>query len=254
MSIIRDYIDGQFRNEKKEEVGIAGFTAFVRIMEKTIRLSDVPTVYLEDGTPISDHIIRKPLTLIIEGNVSDVYVKPAIFDYAIKRVRQELGVISQYIPVRTDAQAFKIASFDNDFTNAVSKIDSAIEAGQQLTGYLGLTEKVVGRNIKSFVDAMEAIFLGSTLISIDMSYNRYDRMRITRLETEKNNEDDSISFRMEAKQINYVSEVLIPVKVVKAPSDNVDGQLDNEADKGVQDGEDVPHSFISYIFSLFGGS
>ena len=33
MSIIRDYLDGQFRNEKKEEVGIGGFTALALLVD-----------------------------------------------------------------------------------------------------------------------------------------------------------------------------------------------------------------------------
>lgn len=252
MSLIRDYIDGQFRNEKKEEVGIGGFTALARVVERTVRSSDIPTVYLEDGSPISDHIIRKPLTIVIEGNVSDVHVSPSNFISAVQRVQQDIGVITQYLPERTTAQASKVSALVNDFTNAVDTIDSAINAGQQLTGYLGLIENAEVNNIKSFVDNMETHFFGSTLISIDMPYNKYDQMRITSLEIEKDNENEAISFRLEAQQINFVKNILIPISSVKAPADSVDGQLDNEADKGVQEGADIPHSFIGYLAEVVG--
>jgi len=252
MSIIRNYIDGQFRNEKKEKVGIGGFLAFVRIRERTLRSSDVPTVYLEDGSSISDHIIRKPLSILIEGNVSDVYIRPLLIISAIQRVSKELGVITQYIPERTVSQISVVASIANDFTSAIDRVDSVIDAGQQLAGYAGLIDNASGGNIKTFVDSMEANFFSNELISIDMPYNKYDRMRITNLEIEKDNENNAISFRLDAQQVNFVKNILIPVRAAKAPSDNVDGQLDNVDDKGVQDGEEVPHSTLSFITNKFG--
>jgi len=253
MSIIRNYIDGQFRNEKKEEVGIGGFTALARVMEKTVRTSDVPTVFLEDGSPISDHIIRKPLTIVIEGNVSDVHIRPSNLISAIRRVQQTLGIITQYEPGRTTDQVSKVSALINNAVNAIDKIDSEINAGQQLAGYLGLIGEASGSNIKSFVDNMETHFAGSTPISIDMPYNKYDRMRITSLEVEKDNENSAISFRLEAQQINFVKNLLVPLTIVKDPADNVDGQCDDVEDKGVQNGEEVPHSFIDYFTSLFEG-
>ena len=252
MSIIRDYIDGQFRNEKKEEIGIGGFTALARISEKTTRSSEVPVVYLEDGSPVSDHIIRKPLSIAIEGNVSDVHVKTSDLFYAIHRVQKTLGIITQYTLDSTTVQLSKISDISNDIINAVDKMDSEINAGQQLSGYLGLVKSAAGQNIKSFVDAMEAHFFSSTLISIDMPYNRYDRMRITNLEIERDNENSAISFRLEAKQINFVKNIFIPVTPVKNPAENIDGQLDDTEDKGVQEGATVPHSFLSYLTGVAG--
>ncbi len=99
---------------------------------------------------------------------------------------------------------------------------------------------------------MEAHFFSNTLISIDMPYNRYDRMRITNLEIERDNENSAISFRLEAKQINFVKNIFIPVTPVKNPADNVNGQLDDTKDKGVQEGATVPHSFLSYLTGVAG--
>ena len=250
MSIIRDYINGQFRNEKKEEVGIGGFTALARVTERTVRTSDVPTVYLEDGSPISDHVIRKPLIIIIEGNVSDVHIRPFNLVSAIRRVQQAIGIITQYEPGRTTDQISIVADLTNNIVNAIDLIDSEIGEGQQLAGYLGLINAAAGSNIKSFIDNMETYFFGSELISIDMPYNKYDRMRITNLEVEKDNENSAVSFRLEAQQINFVKNILIPTSIVKEPANNVDGQCDNEDDKGVQEGAEVPHSFLTWILGL----
>ena len=117
---------------------------------------------------------------------------------------------------------------------------------------MGLVENAVGSNIKNFVDTMKALFLGNKTISIEMPYDTYDRMIITKLEIEKDNENNAISFRIEAQQINFVKNIFVPVTVVKAPADNVDGQLDNVEDKGVQDGEEVPYSFIDYLTRVTG--
>lgn len=249
---IRDYIDGQFRNEKKEQVGIGGFTALARITEKTVRSSEVPTVYLEDGSPISEHIIRKPLSIIIEGNVSDVYKQPSNLVYAIQRVQKAIGVITQYLPERTEAQVSVVSSLANDVVDALNGIDAEIKAGQQLTGYLGLINNSIGGNIKSFVDAMEAHFFSNETIAIDMPYNKYDRMRIINIEIEKDNSNIAVSFRLEAKQINFVEDILVPSIIVNAPSENVDGQLENITDKGVQEGEEIPTSLLNYLTDQLG--
>ncbi len=252
MSIVRDYIAGQFRDVKAAEVGIGGYTALVRIQERVTRSSDVPVVYLEDGTPVSDHIIRKPLKLFIEGNVSDVYIRPSVLIPEVRRVQDQLGVITQYLPTRTQAQASRVSALVNDIANAVDRVDEEIRRGRQLAGYVGLIDDAVASNVDGFISNMETHFFGSTLISIEMPSRTYENMRITSLDINRDNEHNAVSFRMDATQVNFVATRQVPVGVVKAVASAVDGQLDEETEKGVQTGEKPPHSFLDYLFSMMG--
>jgi len=155
---IRDYINGQFENGKDgEEVGIGGFTAFAQISEKFKRSASVPVTYLENGTHISDHIIREPITLSIEGNVSDLFVLPSEPVAILQEHQAQIGNITQYAPARTQAQLSRVSGLVNDFVSAMDKADALISASQGAAKYLGNQDTETTSNIESFLAAMKGL-------------------------------------------------------------------------------------------------
>lgn len=251
MSTIMDYLDGQFQDEKQEEIGIGGFTALVRLREKYTRSSSVPTTFLENGDHINDHIIRNPLTLLIEGNVSDLFVKPSPFKEQIREVQDEIGTITSYVPDRTSAQVSVVSGLVADVGNAIDKIDAIIDAGKQLTNNFGVIEENVA-NIERFVDDMEAHYYSDYLIAIDMPYRRYDSMRITNLEVERDNQFNALNFRLEAQQVRFADTIYVNVNIAPNPSIGTDGQTENLEDKGAQEGTQPPTTFFTDVIEVAG--
>ena len=252
---IRDYLNGQFAGEPDtdaETVGIGGFTAFAQISEKFKRSAKVPTTFLEDGSHVNDHIIREPLTVSIEGNVSDLFVLPSEPVAILQEHQAQIGKITQYAPARTQAQLSRVSGLVNDFTNAVDRVDAAIDATQGAAKYLGNQDKEAQTNIESFLDAMKGLQATDKLIKISTSFKTYTDMYITSLEVTRDNQNRAINFTLEAQKVRIAQTLFTKTTAAQNAAIATAGQTDGVTDKGTQEGEEVSTK-ESFLFSLFGG-
>jgi hypothetical protein len=246
---IRDYLGSQFDSDEQEAVGIGGFTTTARVRERVLRSASVPTTFLEDGSHINDHIIRNPLTLSIEGNVSDAFFMPNPAIAALQAAQEQVGNITQYAPARTQAQVSRVSGLANDFTNAIDKVDSFIESSSRVASYLGLQDDTAKSNIENFIDTMESLQEGEQLISIDMPFRTYDQMYITSLEITRTNQTNSLDFTMELQQFRFADTIFVEISAASNPSSATNGQTEGSKDKGVQEGAEVTESLASSLKS-----
>jgi hypothetical protein len=251
---IRDYLGSQFGSDEQEAVGIGGFTTAARVRERVSRSASVPVTFLEDGSHINDHIIRNPLTLSIEGNVSDAFFMPNPAIAALQAAQEQVGNITQYAPARTQAQVSRVSGLTNDFTNAIDKVDSFIESSSRVASYLGLQDDTAKSNIENFIDTMESLQEGEQLISIDMPFRTYEQMYITSLEITRTNQTNSLDFTMELQQFRFADTIFTEITPAANPSAVTNGQTEGSKDKGVQEGADVPQSFLNSTLERIGVS
>jgi len=239
---IRDYLNGQFAGEPDtdaETVGIGGFTAFAQISEKFKRSAKVPTTFLEDGSHVNDHIIREPLTVSIEGNVSDLFVLPSEPVAILQEHQAQIGKITQYAPARTQAQLSRVSGLVNDFTSAMDKADALISSAQGAAKYLGNQDKEAQTNIESFLDAMKGLQATDKLIKISTSFKTYTDMYITSLEVTRDNQNRAINFTLEAQKVRIAQTLFTKTTAAQNAAIATAGQTDGETDKGAQEGEEV---------------
>lgn len=253
MAVIRDFIDGAFENDEQEEVGIGGFITSARVREVTRKSRDVPTTFLEDGSHINDHIIRNPLTLSIEGSVSNVFRRPSPAVAAFQRSQAQVGNITQYAPSRTQAQISQVSGLAADLTGAIDQVDAVIASGRQAAGFLGFTGDEGKTNIEKFIDFIDSVHASDTLIKIDMPFRTHDNMAVTSVEYERDNTSDSLKFTIEAQQFRFADTIFVKAGPAPNPSAATNGQTDGQSDKGAQEGEDVPESLASQIKGFVGG-
>jgi hypothetical protein len=243
---LRKLIEAPFKNSKSvQQIGIGGFNAAVRVSETYARTATVPTVFLEDGSHANDHIIRDPIILTISGDVSDVHVKSSSVAVFINNIETSIGSVSTYLPGKTKTQLSKISSIANDFTDAVSKIDSAIDRTQSLLSSFGASENVEKKNQERFIDEMDSLFEGDKLFSIDMPFRTYDNMVMTSFQCSYDNKGDSTSFEITATQFRFASTI---TKEIKSIAPETKGSLDSEVNKGVQEPQKVNTSILKDIF------
>ena len=248
MAQVMDFLNRAREGEPKDEVGIGGFTTLARVRERYAYSASIPNSPVEDGSFRNDHIILNPLVLTIEGNVSDIYLRPAPLVRDAQRALAEVGNVTQFLPSRTQAQASRAAVLVNDVADAIRRVDAVLDAGEQAIRFFGNQDSAAKSNIEQFIDAMEALHLGKQLISIDMPFRRHDNMVITSLSVDRNNEEEALSFSITAQQFRFVQTIF--VQVARNPSAGTGGQTAPEAAKGVQEGEPVERSLLT---SLFGG-
>ena len=251
---IRDYISGQFEaGDDGEFVGIGGFTTSATVRERLSRSASVPTTFLEDGRHINDHIIRNPLTLSIEGNISDAFALPNPAIAMIQEAQAQVGNITQYAPARTQAQISRVSGLANDFTNAIDKVDAFIESGQIASRYLGQQDKDATSNIDNFLGVIAGFQEANSLITISTSFNNYTDMYITSFEATKDNESKSVSFIIEAQEFRFADTIFAKIVPAANPSGATNGQTEGSKDKGVQEGEEVTQSVASHGFEFIKG-
>lgn len=253
MAVVRDFINATVQDNDLEEVGIGDFTMMARTNESITRKKSVPTTYLEDGTHVNDHQIRDPITISIEGQVSDIHVRPGPAIEAVRRAQAAVGEVTQYIPGRTQAQTSVVAALVNDFSNAADRVDALYESGRRTLNTLGLTDQSVKDNIERFVNHMEGLYDSESLFSVQMPYRTYRNMVMNNLELRWNNQTKSPDFLIEVTQFRFAETIFTEGE----PSGALNGLTRKEEDKGAQEGAEVEQSFLRFavdgVKSLFGG-
>ena len=245
MAVISDYLDRPYPTTPTEEIGIGGFTALVRVRESYRLTTEVPETPVEDGSFVNDHIIRRPLTITIEGNLADVFIRRSALATVTTRVLAEIGnVASQFLPPRTQSQIAKAAALGNDVTDALRRLDSVLDAGTQAFNFLGNRDTTTKGLRETFLDHIESYHRAKTVLSIDMPYRRLDNMVITSFVSSTDNVEDTTTFTLEAQQLQYASTIYAEVAT---PAPGLGGQADAESDKGVQEGEGVTESLATQI-------
>lgn len=252
MTRIADYLNRHLPDTPAQEVGIGGFTALVRIRETYKLTADMPTSYVEDGSPSNDHIILNPLMLTIEGDVADVFVEGTANATRLLRTAQaEIGnLTSVYAPLRTVSQLSRVSALANKAADAVRRLDDFIDRGEQFATLFG-NQDTAGKSLQEqFLGAMESLHYGKQPFAIDMPFRRHEGMVITSFTATTDNQTDVTSFTLEAQQLrtNAIERVQ-----VRKPAAGTQGQLEGVKAKGPQAGKTVPRSLLGNIVDAFGG-
>lgn len=258
MAIV-DFLNRTIEDQQDEKIGIGGFTSLARVTESFTLSSEAPTAYLEDGSEASDHIVLKPLTLSISGKVGDVYRETGVISAAIERsvssVRQYAGFTSNQSAF-IEQQANKLAASVEDKARS---LDGALSSGQQILSFAG--DQTSDRALQQqFVDAMEALHYGKQLISIDMPYRRYDRMRITQVVISRDGTTGEMRFQLQAQRVRKTSTEYVRVTSTSTsaggatnPASGLGGQTEGETDKGAQEGAETESSSLYELLGFFRG-
>lgn len=235
------------REPKLEEVGIGGFTLLARVRESFSLTSRAPTTFLEDGTYAHDQIVNDPMVLTIEGEVSDIHIRrnPAL--ELQRRVTAQIGVITKYLPLRTQSQISKVNALINDASDAARKINAAIDDGRNAWEFFGNKDSQAKGLREQFVDFIESIHYGKQLINIDMPFRTHENMSIS-CTIDYDNINEPLSFVITAQKIRFAQTELAELTdFFPSASIGLGGQDQGEKDKGTQTGEKQEESLLSFL-------
>lgn len=245
--MIEDYLNRQIEPER-EAVGVDGFKLFARLRETTSYKSRAPVTYLENGSPVQDHIINEPRTITIEGDVGDVYIEKTPIERGVNRVNEVIGQAAEYLPGRTTSQIQKLNGAVNTFRDKIRQIDRAIETGQQLLG----DEQEDDTPQEKFIAAMEKAHDSKRLVTIQMAHKTMDMMRITDLSIVKDATGNALRFTLSAIKIRMAEPIyILNSEYKKNPAGSVEDQVGGQKDKGSQSGEEPERSLLDRVIGLF---
>ena len=252
MARIEDYLSRQYEDTPGERIGIAGFTLFAKVEEKTTHTATAPATPVEDGSFVNDHIILNPVRLNIQGNVSTVYVEPNPVIRDLKRTQQNVGVVTQYAPERTASQVQGVNSLINDLADSIRKADAIIDTGEQVVKFFGNQDPSGKTNQDLFIDAMDSLYYGKQLFSVDTEYRRFNNMVMTSMEVTRDNRSEAVTFSIQIEQFRFASVAFAELASAPNPAVGLNGQTDPESAKGAQEGEPVDKSLLSTLVGLGG--
>jgi hypothetical protein len=256
MSRIKGFIDQKIpktlKVSDKQNIGIGGFTLDVRIKEEVVQTLNAPTTPLEDGSFANDHIVVNPLTLQIEGEVSEIKFEQNLISDIYKRTIGAVGVVNRYLPTRTQSQVNRVVALANDTRASIRKAEALVKDGRQLLDLFG--NKASKKSTQElFIDQMEKLQLGKQLISIQMPFRVYDNMVVTSFTVYKDNiSGNYLNYKITAQQVRFAEVVYSEATNFRPnPSTGVDGQTDGPSQKGLNEGGTPNRSFASFLRSTF---
>jgi len=236
MAIVRNYLNSllpdDYRIADKQNIGIAGFTLDVRVRESIKMDADVPTTVLEDGSFANDHVIIKPITLEIDGSVSDIKLQADEVTQILGLQRQEAGVISKYLPDRTRSQISKVNGIIRQAQDVIESIDPYVEDFGNLTGLFG-DQSISRRNTQKFFDTLEKLRQARAPIVIQMPYRTYDNMLLTTITISKDNVGEPLNYSLTATEVRFTT---IEATTARNPAAGTKGQTAGNTNKGRSSG------------------
>jgi len=243
-----------------QQIGIGGFSLFARVNDRLSLKADNPTTYVEDGSPLNDHRVKKPEFLTISGSIGDVYKTPNTLVDRVQAISSNLGQITQYAPQLTPTQLIAAERVANSAVSQINKLENLINAGTQANSLVGNLDNLSKPLGEQFLDAMESIHYGNQLVSIQMPYRVYENMSISSIVIDRSNSSKGISFVIEAEKFRIADLSFVSVdrvttrngtaqRVGANPAESLNGQGETIKDKGAQEGR-VATSGLSDIFGV----
>ena len=250
--MIQDFAKQFFTKNKvddRQQIGIGGFTAEVRVSESIQFTSDVPDNYVEDGSVVNDHIINNPIMLTIDGEVADINIKVEFLpEYLAKAIDKAADIVNSLdIVQKTQQMIQKIEKYAERVEKAYEAIDYALGNGNQLNDFFGGPAE--DSNQANFFAFLNSVYYSKQLIDIEMPFETYSNMRITSLTIIRDNTtEQALKYKLSAKQVRFAETIFVDKnKYFKAPSPSSAGKVKDKENKGVTEGQQK--SFLGTLLS-----
>lgn len=234
-----------------QEVGIGGFRLFARVTDSVTYAQGVPVHVVEDGSFITDHLIRTPVVVQIQGSVSDIFQGPAVED-VISKATAQIGTVSGFLPARTQTQIQAITDQALAVRDTVDRIGQLVDAGRNALDMFG--DKSGSTSLREqFLDAMEQVYYGCQLIQIETAYRVHQNMALVSLMIGRDNLAESLTFTLTAQEVRIAETEWVDVEqYFQAPAPAVRSQTERTKDVGATDTKNAPAENEAALRALTG--
>ncbi len=223
--------------------GIAGFKFHCPETETITLQNDITTHYVENNSPIQDHIASRPVELTFTGFQGDYFYSLHKIESALSEVISGTALIISMLP-KLDAYTQQVKASTNAFKKNISDaktIKSKIGTGLQYLVANGVDLFKIFQNLYKLKSAqtraflfLEALQKSRLLFSVETSWKRYDNMAVQSLTCVRDNNADITGFTAKLMQIDFVS-----TKVSTKVKGRTRQQVQENINKGVNQGQQV---------------
>lgn len=231
-----DLIAGKLGLVQKNNDDFKGFDGIflddVRERESLDLSVTIPNTYVEDGNYVNDHTIFNPKKITIEGMVGEVYRKDSSVLNEYFRISETLGVIDQYIPIRSSSVIQKIDNLASEAIRYGNIIDNTIsDIGYVKNSFSGNNETIR----KQFVDFVNTyLYEQGNLIFIETGLGYFSDMKLISATISGDNQNiDAFKYKLTFQKWRTAKTILTPIDAVaKNPSGDAEKQTAKSSDKG----------------------
>ncbi len=245
------------KSSEKQYFGIGEFTAFVEVDSTVNFNATAPDVVCEDLTTAQDSIINRPKTYSINGEVADIFIKTEPETGIGTTLNKILNTATPYLPQRSLSQIQKIQDQADNISNQVQRVAGALSGAASILTGLGLLGNAgTSKTIKEqFFDHIERIYDSRQPITVDLQYRTLQNVVIESFSYKEDNVGDPGVFQISLKQLRIVSvdlfrdsQTLNDAEKAKInENQTVDGQLDSNVDKGLNQGSTVDSETSQFL-------
>lgn len=248
MSLLDGLTKSRNNTQENVEIGIGGFRLFGRARETINYTNTVPTDTLEDGSNSTDDIINEPITISIEGVVSDLFVEEKQYPQLIGKDFSQIGEITALLPAKSQQQLQRISQIDSQIRDAQLYTERIERIAGKAYDFLNGSSNTSKTLQEKFLDHMESIYFSRLPIELSVKFRDYKNMALVSFVPVRENSTSDTKFTASFQQINYTTLVYT---AVSSPSKAVSGKVSDNASKGGQNPE--TNTETSLIGSLLGG-
>ena len=207
-NFITNKLNSVAKINEKQQIGIGGYTAGVRLKEEITYTSNITTNTVEDGTDISDHIITLPIFIKIEGEVGDIQLKDDLKYQAFKKIMRSAGKITQYLPSRTATQLTQLTTLAVKVDDTYAKIDDLIKDGTDIYNIFNDTNSVTETTeSQKFCDFLTKVWQTKQIIRIETKHRVYENMAITMLTLNEQN-GNYVSYEVILQEVRFAKLII----------------------------------------------
>lgn len=197
----------------KSSKGIGGFEFDIPESEQITLSSEITDNVVESGSFISDHVINKPVRIVLSGFVGElVDAPPTGVDGSIQALRGtvdgagsfvgSLPFVGEYLGDYADGMVQAINGAIDVVEEAVGKINEIINTVDNVVGLFVGGEPKPSRQAQAFID-LKALWDSKQIITVHTPWQYFEDMII-----------ESISFN-QSSESNKISDISVTVKEVR---------------------------------------
>lgn len=237
-----------------DNTGIAGFKFHVPEREEVVMKSEVSTHYVEDNTPVQDHIAQQPVQITLQGLQGDYFYSNHKIESALANVTPIMNLVTPFLPQIDDITAQvknKITKKNIDAKLLQqSDVNTRILSGSTKTFNFNFTDlfqlfqdlyKVTSAQTRAFL-YLEALWKSRMIFTVDTSWKRYENMVITNIKPIRDNNADITDFTVTFQQVRFVQTLTSNIDAAGRTA----AQMANTVKKGFEKGKEVDVSTDYY--------
>jgi len=227
--------------------GISGWVFDIPTGEDIELSSDSSDHYVESGSFISDHVVKKPVRITLTGLIGElVYTAPdpSSFEGIMSSLSSGLTNIPAYLGPLTPGMTQKLAVVASGASYAAGQSEAILKRATNLVAFFKDNSDSLNRQKKAFYD-IYALWKSNQIVTVQTPWMFFDNMIIESISSKQDqSSNDYTDFSISLKEMRFVD-----IKTATFDSVSyraaIDAQLAREANIGRTQGVDT-HGNVMY--------